>query len=116
MALKVDLRTAEDTWTLSLDGALDFAECAKFRMMLDRILLAAPHATVVDLSHLQYLDSSGLGLLLSLSKGLGSHGGRLVLVTNLTVDEVLSITHLGSVFSTAKSLDEAYQFVHPDAV
>lgn len=116
MALKADLHTAEDCWTLSLEGALDFGECSGFRMTLDRIMMAAPRATVIDLSHLQYLDSSGLGLLLSLSKELGSHGGRLVLVTNLTVDEILSITHLSTVFSTAKSMDEAHQIVHHDAV
>ena len=67
MALQIELDQAEDHWTLTLSGELDYSECAAFRMNIDRILKASPPATIVDLSRLDYLDSSGLGLLLSLS-------------------------------------------------
>ena len=76
-------------------------------MNIDRILKSSPPSTVVDLSDLEYLDSSGLGLLLSLSKEYGAQGGRLVLVTNETVDNILSLTRLNGIFSTATSVDEA---------
>jgi hypothetical protein len=60
---------------------------------------------------LEYLDSSGLGLLLSLSKEYGAQGGKLVLVTNETVDNILSLTRLNGIFSTAQTVDEAQQMV-----
>jgi anti-sigma B factor antagonist len=80
-------------------------------MSIDRILKSAPPAAIVDLSGLEYLDSSGLGLLLSLSKEYGAQGGVLVLVTNETVDNILSLTRLNGIFSTAVSLAEAQQMV-----
>jgi anti-sigma B factor antagonist len=65
----------------------------------------------VDLSDLEYLDSSGLGLLLSLSKEYGSQGGKLVLITNETVDNILSLTRLNAIFSIAGDGEEARQML-----
>lgn len=107
MPLATDLDQSGPFWTLKLRGDLDYGECASLRVHIDRILRSAPEATVVDLSGLDYLDSSGLGLLLSLSKEYGAQGGRLVLVTNATVDNILALTRLNGIFSTASSLEEA---------
>ena len=111
MALTIDLEQAPVAWVLTLGGDLDYGECATFRMSIDRILKSAPPATIVDLSSLEYLDSSGLGLLLSLSKEYGARGGKLVLVTNDTVDNILSLTRLNGIFSTALTLTEANQIL-----
>jgi anti-sigma B factor antagonist len=107
MPLDIQLTQGEDRWTLELTGELDYSECSSFRTYIDRILKAAPPATVVDLSELEYLDSSGLGLLLSLSKEYGMQGGRLVLITNETVDNILSLTRLNAIFSVAATGEEA---------
>lgn len=107
MALTIELEQDDQYWTLSLKGDLDYSECASFRMNIDRILKSSPPSTIVDLSGLDYLDSSGLGLLLSLSKEYGAQGGRLVLVTNDTVDNILALTRLSGIFTTAPSLEEA---------
>ena len=107
MALSIDLSQDEKHWLLRLVGDLDYGECASFRMNIDRILKSSPPSTIVDLSELDYLDSSGLGLLLSLSKEYGAQGGRLVLVTNETVDNILALTRLNGIFSTAGNIDEA---------
>lgn len=111
MALTIDLEQAPRAWVLTLGGDLDYGECATFRLSIDRILKSAPRATIVDLSGLEYLDSSGLGLMLSLSKEYAAQGGKLVLVTNETVDNILSLTRLNGIFSTAQSLAEASQIV-----
>ena len=86
-------------WVLSVSGDLEYSECADFRMQIDRILRVQPPAVVVDFSEVAYIDSSGLGLLLSLSRDYGRTGGRLALVTNETVDRVLEMTRLSSVFT-----------------
>ena len=111
MALTIDLDQAAEYWKLTLAGDLDYGECATFRMNIDRILKSAPAATIVDLSGVEYLDSSGLGLLLSLSKEYGQAGGKLVLVTNETVDNILSLTRLNGIFATAPELSQALQMV-----
>lgn len=107
MSLTMQLDTGDDRWLLTLVGELDYSECAPFRMTIDRILKNSPASTLVDLSHLDYLDSSGLGLLLSLSKEYSAHGGRLVLITNDAVDSILDLTRLSGIFSTATTVAEA---------
>lgn len=107
MALSIQLDQNPDFWILTLRGDLDYSECATFRMTIDRILKHLPAATIVDLAALDYLDSSGLGLLLSLSKEYGAQGGHLVLVTNESVDNILDLTRLSGLFSCAPSLEEA---------
>jgi len=107
MGLSIRLDQNPDHWVLTLQGDLDYGECATFRMTIDRVLKHLPPRTIVDLSALDYLDSSGLGLLLSLSKEYAAHGGRLVLVTNDSVDSILDMTRLAGLFSCAESMDEA---------
>lgn len=111
MALTIDLEQQPIFWLLTLHGDLDYGECASFRMNIDRILKSGPPATIVDLSRLEYLDSSGLGLLLSLSKEYGAQGGKLVLVTNETVDNILSLTRLNGIFTITKSVEEAESMI-----
>jgi anti-sigma B factor antagonist len=107
MSVSIELDQSEPTWVLRVAGELDYGECATFRMHVDRILRAMPTATIVDMSGLEFLDSSGLGLLLSLSREYSSLGGRLVLVTNETVDSILELTRLTGIFSISASADEA---------
>ena len=111
MALSIDLDQQSDYWKLTLAGDLDYGECATFRMNIDRILKNAPPAAIIDLSQVDYLDSSGLGLLLSLSKEYGAQGGRLILITNDTVDNILSLTRLNGIFSTAATPAEAEELL-----
>jgi anti-sigma B factor antagonist len=111
MAVAIELEQGEAFWTLAVAGELDYSECAAFRMQIDRVLKAMPTATIVDMSSIEYLDSSGLGLLLSLSREYGSHGGRLVLITNGTVDSILELTRLTGIFSIAKDRAEALELL-----
>jgi len=88
-----------DAWVLCAQGDLDYSECVTFRIDIDRILRAAPPAVIVDFSHIEFLDSSGLGLLLSLSREYAETGGRLVLISSETVESVLDMTRLKGVFT-----------------
>jgi anti-sigma B factor antagonist len=107
MAVSIELEQGEAFWTLTVAGELDYSECAAFRMQIDRVLKATPPGVIVDMSGIEYLDSSGLGLLLSLSREYASHGGRLVLITNATVDSILELTRLTGIFSIASNRVEA---------
>jgi anti-sigma B factor antagonist len=111
MAVSIELEQNDDNWTLAVSGELDYSECAAFRMHVDRVLKAQPPAVVVDLSGIEYLDSSGLGLLLSLSREYGSHGGRMVLITNSTVDSILDLTRLTGIFSIAADRPQALELL-----
>ena len=57
-----------------------------------------------------------LGLLLALSKEYGAQGGKLVLVINDTVDNILSLTRLNGIFATAADIAEAVALSMTQAV
>jgi anti-anti-sigma factor len=107
VSLTTTIDVLPEAWVLAAHGELDYGECAAFRLRTDQVLRAMPATLVVDFSGVEYLDSSGLGLLLGLSREYGSGGGRLVLVTSETVDGVLEITHLGGVFSVETDVGSA---------
>lgn len=107
MAATISIDERSEAWILSAHGELDYSECAGFRLHIDRILRSLPKSCVVDFSHIDYLDSSGLGLLLSLSREYATGGGRLVLITNETVNGILEITRLDGIFSTVADVDSA---------
>ena len=100
MTLTVSMDELPEAWVLTARGELDYGEAALLRTRVERILREAPPAVVVDFSEIEYLDSSGLGLLLGLSQEYGAKGGRLVLVANETVERILDITRLSGVFTT----------------
>lgn len=111
----IELDERPDTWILTVAGELDYSKCALFRQHIDRVLQAMPRGCVVDFSRIEYLDSSGLGLLLSLAREYGTAGGQLVLVTNETVDGILEITRLDGLFTTAPDVDAATEHIKATA-
>lgn len=75
-------------------------------------LIATGHKQIVlSMTHLDYLDSSGLGSLVALAKLIRSKGGRMVLITNDFVDEILAITRLNDIFESASSEAQALELL-----
>ncbi len=100
-----------DHWRLAASGELDYACCSDFRLGVHRILKSAPRAAIVDLAQLQYIDSTGIGILLAMSKEYQALGGRPVVVTNTAVDSILSLIGIRRFFATASTADEAVRML-----
>ena len=115
MPLEINLDSDTACWKLTLAGDLDYSECSHFRMNIDRILGSPPPAAIVDLSKVGYLDSSGLGLLLSLHSQYEKLGKRLVLVTSDMVDEMLRLSRLDRIFTIATDVGHAARMVDAPA-
>ncbi len=64
---------------IAFSGDLDLAEKERLRERLDAACLAGPEVAV-DLSKVDYADSTALGLLVGTRNRLRERGGRLVLV------------------------------------
>jgi len=97
-----------EAWVLTARGELDYADNAAFRTCIETVVNGKPAAIIVDLSQIQYLDSSGLGLLLRLHREYGAESGRLVLVPSESVRGVLEITRLSDLFTTATDIAAAF--------
>ncbi len=62
---------------------------------------------VVDLSKVDWMNSVGLGMLISALTTIKNAGGRLVLANITKIESILTITRLISVFEHYDSRDEA---------
>jgi anti-sigma B factor antagonist len=77
---------------VAIEGDLDTLTARGVRDELQALLAPKPQRLEVDLSQLRSIDSSGVGMLVSLYKGMRSHGGQLT-ITGLR-DQPLAIIRL----------------------
>lgn len=65
---------------LHLGGSLDGDSAVSMREGLSALAAAEPDEVVIDLSHVTFIDGSGLGALSFLFKRLTAQGGRISMV------------------------------------
>jgi len=64
--------------------------------------------SVVDISEVRYINSSGIGVLITILTKMRNKGGEICLVNpSETVQKLLIITKLNAIFKIANSKDEA---------
>ncbi len=67
---------------------------------------------IVDLNDARYINSSGIGVLITILTKFRNRGGEVVLVRPpKTVEKLLIITKLNSIFNIAASLDDAFSLL-----
>jgi stage II sporulation protein AA (anti-sigma F factor antagonist) len=97
---------ADGTPVLTLAGALDISNAAVFRDALSE--LGTPRKTVVDLSAVDYIDSTGLSALGHYRNSLRAVDGSVCLViASSLVRRVFTITGLNSEFAIVERLEDA---------
>ena len=98
-----------DGWAvLAVRGEVDVYTAPRFRERLIELVSEGKHRIIVDLEAVDFLDSTGLGVLVGGLKRLRSHDGDLVLVcTQSRILKVFEITGLTKVFSIYDSVDDA---------
>lgn len=65
------------------------------------------HAIVLDLSNVSFIDSSGLGALISCLKSMGSQGELVLSGTRGTVTSMFKLTRMDKIFRMFSNSDEA---------
>ena len=99
MNFSVKIRQQNQVALVAVSGHLTFFEVAALRDSIQSLLQAKRKNILLNLSGLQYLDSSGIGELARIYVGVVKQGGAMKVI-GLTpkVEEVLKITHLSQVF------------------
>jgi len=107
LGLQVDDSRSPYT-VLSVKGEVDVYSAPRLREKLVELVSQGKHQIVVDLEGVDFLDSTGLGVLVGGLKRLRSHDGDLTLVcTHQRILKVFEITGLTKVFSIYGTVDEA---------
>lgn len=109
MSLIVNTRKVDGHIIVEVEGRLEFGEsCLQLRDIAKRLTSNGGRFFVLNLAGVSYIDSAGLGLLLSLYATIRNQGGDLKLL-NVTarVQELLKVTNLINVFSIFDDEDRA---------
>ena len=109
--LSIDLRTEEGGALLfKLRGSLDLATAPTVRAALTEASDKGPHDLIVDLTQLEFLDSTGLGVLIGSHRRAAEHGGSFrLIIGDGPIVRLLNITGLIGVFAVYRSLEDARQ-------
>ncbi|QXC60107.1 STAS domain-containing protein [Aquihabitans sp. G128] len=108
MDLRLDV-SEQGAWSvLQVGGEIDVATAPRLREQLIRLVNDERFRIVVDLEGVDFIDSTGLGVLIGALKRVRTHDGDLVLVcTEPRIVKVFEITGLNQVFQIHASLDDA---------
>jgi anti-sigma B factor antagonist len=108
--LSLDHRKEGDYTVLEVGGEVDVYTAPKLREKLVELVGDGNYHIIVDMTKVEFLDSTGLGVLVGGLKRVRSHEGSLALVCNQErILKIFRITGLTKVFPIHDSLDEALQ-------
>lgn len=112
MTLAVSSERVPGGWLVDVAGEVDLHTAPRLRAALDDVTDGspgdAPADVVVDLTHVGFIDSTGLGELVGARKALARHDATLHLaVTSGRILRLLSLTGLDEMLPVHRSRDEA---------
>ena len=108
MDLDIDTHEQGGWWVVAVRGEVDVATAPRLRESVISVVSKGRRGVVVDLDAVDFIDSTGLGVLVGALKRVKTHGGELrVVCTNSRVLNVFEITGLDGVFEITASVDEA---------
>ena len=93
---------------VAVDGQLIVGNRQELKNLVQDALEAGDRKFLIDFSGTAYIDSSGLGALVSISKKIREHGGELRLAElNEDLRSLFELTKLDTLFAIAESRTEA---------
>jgi len=108
--LSLSTRTEGDRTVVTVGGEIDVYTAPKLREQLIDLVTAGSYNLVVDMEGVEFLDSTGLGVLVGGLKRVRAHEGSLRLVcTQERILKIFRITGLTKVFSIYGSTAEALE-------
>ena len=103
-------REARDNYQLfRLTGLLDAFSEPTFRKVIGKCIEDGPQHAILDLSQIDFIDSSGLGALVQLAKQAQSAGGTSQIVTNARVTQTVKLVRLEQFLSLRQSMEVALE-------
>jgi exopolysaccharide biosynthesis WecB/TagA/CpsF family protein/anti-anti-sigma factor len=117
--MRNEARTISTSFTVTKDNIsliklpeyLDLAAAANGALPIDELLAKDKHC-LLDMSHVQFIDSTGMGLLIRLQKNIRATGHQLVLLTpTVAVRRALALMQLQDFFATAPDISSARELI-----
>ena len=108
MELGLEVRKVGSNAVVDVKGEIDVYTAPKLRERLIELVSEGSYNVIVNLEGVDFLDSTGLGVLVGALKRVKAHDGTLALVcTQDKILKIFKITGLRKVFPIHDSVDEA---------
>ena len=108
MELALTTRTVEAFEIIEVGGEIDVYTAPKLREAIVAAVDAGHTRLIIDVQRVDFLDSTGLGVLVGALKRVRAEGGSLDIVcTQERILKIFEITGLDKVFGLHSSIDEA---------
>ncbi|MDP1808623.1 MAG: STAS domain-containing protein [Actinomycetota bacterium] len=112
MDLKIEVDEKDGVVLLKLNGEVDVYTAPKLKSRLVDLVDQGKFKIIVDLEEVDFMDSSGLGVLVGGLKRVRSHDGAIALIcTQENILKIFRITGLVKVFPIFENQDQAVQSV-----
>jgi anti-sigma B factor antagonist len=106
--LTLATRDVDGTTVVSVGGEIDVYTAPKLRDKITELVAAGVYDLVIDMEAVEFLDSTGLGVLVGGLKKVRAHDGSLQLVcTQDRLLKIFRITGLAKVFVIHESAEAA---------
>lgn len=106
--MKINTEIVQNAFIVTCEGArLDASFAQTFFTSMQGFIKKGHMNIVLDLSNVEFVDSSGLGAIVRCLKEIGGQGQLVLCGVNEMVLSLLQMTHLDSVFIQAKDRTEA---------
>lgn len=103
--LKVATRSEANQAVMAVHGEIDLYTAPRLQAEFTRLLETGPDRVVIDMSGVEFCDSTGVNVLLSALKRLRERGGTLeVAAPRPAVRKILQVTGLDSVFTVHEAV------------
>ena len=107
MHLDVTTRIIGSDAVLVADGEIDLTSCRHLQEKLEQVRSTPAEAVVIDLTGVQFIDSTGLSVLVEGARDARNDGRAFGVVAGGHLWELLRITGLDTVMEVHHSLDDA---------
>ncbi len=97
----------EHTYVLTVGGELDLASAPNLKWTLGDVLRAGASQIVVDLLGVSFIDSTALGVLVGVDRGLDAGSRLAIACVDPDVLNIFELTGLDSRFDIFSTFDEA---------
>jgi len=94
-----------------LKGQLDAFSEPVFRKVIGKYVDEGPIHVILDLSTIDFIDSSGLGALVQIAKKCQGRNGTFQAVSNARVTQTVKLVRLESFLNLRASLPEALEHI-----
>lgn len=108
--MKINTEVIQKIFVVTCEGSrLDATFAQEFFSSMQRFIQKGPMDIVLDLSSVEFVDSTGLGAIVRCLKELDGHGLLVLCGVNEMVLSLLKMTHLDAIFIQAVDREEAFK-------